>query len=112
MVASQDGPRVHCFIVALPENPIASRLERVPRKPSQLLPWADPYIAKLVERLQTEVRTEQMAKRTAPTTRDFAGARQTFMAESPLRQEAEPPRVGIEFDSKEPRVNDIRRRRN
>ena len=112
MVAPQDGRRVHCFIVALPENPIASRLERGPRKPSQLLPWADPYIAKLVERLQTEVRSERLAKRPAPATRHFAGERRNFAAESPLRQEAEPPRVGIDFDSKELRVNDVRRRRN
>jgi hypothetical protein len=31
------------------------------RKPSELVPWADPYIAGLVRRLQSEVRMERAA---------------------------------------------------
>lgn len=38
--------------------PNSSTMHRAPR-PSQLLPWADPYIAKLVHRLQDEVRRER-----------------------------------------------------
>lgn len=68
MVAPCKTRRVVCLVVrvadapeATPSRPIASRLapRRLSRKPSSLLPWADPYIAGLVRRLQSEVRRER-----------------------------------------------------
>lgn len=35
------------------------------RRPSELLPWADPYIAGLVRKLQAEVRTDVKANKPA-----------------------------------------------
>ncbi len=36
---------------------------RLPSRPSELLPWADPTIARLVEKLQNEVRDERTQTR-------------------------------------------------
>jgi hypothetical protein len=60
MVASTKTRRVVCTIVRVAEEPAALR-ERLVRKPSTLLPWADPYIAGLVRRVQSEVRMERAA---------------------------------------------------
>ena len=99
MVAPRSSRRIHCEIVALADCPVTNRLATSSsRKPSQLLPWADPYIARLVERLQAEVRADQVRDR-----------RHNPMSGRPrpavLAMEAEPPRggSGVEFDS-----NDLR----
>ncbi len=55
-------------------------------RPSDLLPWADPYIARLVTKLQDEVRTERGGTRMASR---FAG---TCLAE------LEPPSPTIDSD--------------
>jgi hypothetical protein len=60
MVASTKTRRVVCTIVRVAEEPAAAT-ERLVRKPSTLLPWADPYIAGLVRRVQSEVRMERAA---------------------------------------------------
>ena len=61
MVASNKTRRVVCTIVRVSEEPAVKR-ERFVRKPSTLVPWADPYIAGLVRRLQSEVRMERAAR--------------------------------------------------
>lgn len=62
MVAPQTTKKIYCTIVRVPTMPerVADRLAR----PSDLLPWADPYIARLVENLQQEVRSERMTSAT------------------------------------------------
>lgn len=54
--------RIVCTVIRLPENPMSAsnRLSDLGGlRPSELLPWADPTIAKLVSRLQNEVRSER-----------------------------------------------------
>ncbi|WP_428308351.1 hypothetical protein [Lacipirellula sp.] len=58
MVASNKSRRVVCTIVRVAEEPQIDS-SRYIRKPSTLVPWADPYIAGLVRRLQSEVRMER-----------------------------------------------------
>jgi hypothetical protein len=62
MVAPNKTRRMVCTIVRVAESP-TPRTERFVRKPSTLVPWADPYIAGLVRRLQSEVRMERAALR-------------------------------------------------
>ncbi len=50
--------RIICTAVRIDE-PGVSRNNRLAYKPSTLVPWADPYIAGLVRRLQSEVRFER-----------------------------------------------------
>jgi len=59
--------KIRCLVIevsseaaALPAN------TRARFRPSQLLPWADPYISKLVHKLQNEVRLERSRQCTAP----------------------------------------------
>ncbi len=102
MVAPRNSRHIHCQIIALPASSASNRLERSQRKPSELLPWADPYIALLVKRLQTEVRAERhrgQHRGRAP------GSIATAAQAAPFRCEAEPPRsgTGLDFDA-----NDLR----
>jgi hypothetical protein len=63
MVASNKTRRVVCTIVRVAEEPALNlNREGLVRKPSTLVPWADPYIAGLVRRLQSEVRMERAAR--------------------------------------------------
>lgn len=59
MVAPRKIRKIVCTIVRVPvtEEALSNRIGR----PSDLLPWADPYIARLVHNLQDEVRHEQTA---------------------------------------------------
>ncbi len=75
MVASRKVRKVVCCVVRLPEHPESPRChsrteEASPRlsstRPSDLLPWADPYIAQLVRNLQNEIRQERSTP-TEPT---------------------------------------------
>lgn len=50
--------RIVCTAIRVDE-PGVSRGNRLAYKPSALVPWADPYIAGLVRRLQSEVRFER-----------------------------------------------------
>ena len=47
--------RIRCTVVSVPENGGMTRgaLAR------DVLPWADPYVAQLIKKLQDEVRTER-----------------------------------------------------
>jgi hypothetical protein len=47
-----------CTAVRIDE-PGVSRSTRLAYKPSELVPWADPYIAGLVRRLQSEIHFER-----------------------------------------------------
>src|SRR5262245_32778098 len=58
--------RIVCTAVRIDEPGCESR-NRLAPKPSELLPWTDPYIAGLVRRLQSEVRFERATLVTAQT---------------------------------------------
>ena len=62
--------RIVCTAVRI-DVPGVSRSNRLAYKPSELVPWADPYIAGLVRRLQSEVRFER-AVVAAPASRPGA----------------------------------------
>ena len=66
MVAPGNNKKIYCTIVRVPSIPerVTDRLAR----PSDLLPWADPYIARLVENLQQEVRSERLTRHERTTT--------------------------------------------
>lgn len=91
MVAPRKTRKVVCTVVRVDGfGPGANRLNR----PSDLLPWADPYIARLVQNLQEEVRHERL------------NARSQWEALSPLRSDLEPPSPATDPDwseSDEPR---------
>jgi hypothetical protein len=54
---------IHCAVVDTPaETTRMNNADRARFRPSDLVPWADPYIASLVHKLQREVREEQLAK--------------------------------------------------
>jgi hypothetical protein len=60
MVAAPKTRRVVCTIVRVPaDSPAETSAADRGLRPSELLPWADPYIAGLVTQLQDEVRREQ-----------------------------------------------------
>ena len=63
--------RIICTAVHIDE-PGVSRNNRLAYKPSTLVPWADPYIAGLVRRLQSEVRFERAVVAQAVTAGEFA----------------------------------------
>ncbi len=69
MVAPRRMKKVFCTVVRVPV--LGERTSDRMGRPSDLLPWADPYIARLVQNLQEEVRYERST--------------------SPLRAELEPP---------------------
>jgi hypothetical protein len=86
MVALRKTRKVICTIVRLSE--CGERSHRLNR-PSDLLPWADPYITRLVQNLQEEVRHERM------TTRG------NWRSASPVRVELEPPSPATDPDWQE-----------
>jgi len=68
MVASRKVRKVVCCMVRIPEHPEQSLRHSLASgsparvhqtRPSDLLPWADPYITQLVRNLQHEVRHER-----------------------------------------------------
>ncbi len=84
MVASRNPRKVFCTVVRVPTagQQAAHRLNR----PSDLLPWADPYIARLVQNLQEEVRHER------------AATRHSWDLNSPIHADLEPPSPTSEPD--------------
>jgi hypothetical protein len=84
MVAPRKMTKVFCTVVRVPAQ--GERTSQRLNRPSDLLPWADPYIARLVQNLQQEVRYERS---TAP-----GGWRST----TPLQAELEPPSPMPESD--------------
>jgi hypothetical protein len=76
--------RIVCTAVRGGE-PGLSHSNRITYKPSELLPWADPYIAGLVRKLQSEVRFERAAVVSS-------------MASVGVLAELEPPSPSIDAD--------------
>ncbi|MCA9229750.1 MAG: hypothetical protein KDA57_03805 [Planctomycetales bacterium] len=63
MVAPRKTKKIFCTIVRVPATEVinSGSPQRFSTRPSRLLPWADPYIAKLVRNLQQEVRSERLS---------------------------------------------------
>lgn len=55
---TQRKRRIVCTVVRVPED-TSFTTQRHGARPSDLVPWADPYIAGLVRKLQQEVRQER-----------------------------------------------------
>lgn len=84
MIAPRRTKKIFCTVVRVPalEERTSHREENTSHRtgrPSDLLPWADPYIARLVQNLQEEVRHERSK---AP-----GGWRST----APMQADLEPP---------------------
>jgi hypothetical protein len=99
MVAPVKNRRVVCHVVRVSERPDLIVPRRV-RRPSALLPWADPYIAGLVERLQNEVRRERTGFVAELPSRSRLAEYSTFDARGACRTVAdlEPPCPGVDAD--------------
>lgn len=77
MVAPRKTRKIFCTVVRVPAADDSCMRASNPRfdnepfsnqafsRPSDLLPWADPYIARLVTKLQDEVRDERTQARSA-----------------------------------------------
>ncbi len=90
MVASN----IRCIVVEVPVHKDDVMIADRPRA-RDLLPWADPYIAKLIRNLQDEVRSERATDRKERMER--AAAQATFLAEAEsFPAEAEAPLVKAE----------------
>ena len=71
MVAPRKTKKIFCTVVRVPvsddsimrANHQSLSTDRFRSRPSELLPWADPYIARLVSKLQDEVRDERSQSR-------------------------------------------------
>jgi len=61
MVAPRRMKKVFCTIVRVPTTDNKT-MNRMSLRPSDLLPWADPYISRLVTKLQSEVRRERQQR--------------------------------------------------
>jgi hypothetical protein len=103
MVASNKTRRVVYTIVRVAEEPAVEN-PRFVRKPSTLVPWADPYIAGLVRRLQSEVRMERaaLAQRGEGPAHveifDNRGAAEVLKHPSPAVADLDPPSPMTEED--------------
>lgn len=65
-------PQIRCTVLAVSVETEGMPSKTQPRfRPSDLLPWADPYIASLVHKLQNEVRQERQAARLQDRLRDI-----------------------------------------
>jgi hypothetical protein len=84
--------RIVCTAIRVDE-PGVSRGNRLAYKPSELLPWADPYIAGLVRRLQSEVRFERAVVEATTT----AVAQRQCVAGG-VMADLEPPSPSIDAD--------------
>jgi hypothetical protein len=108
MVAPNKSRRLVYTLVRVAEQPQPEATQFV-RKPSALVPWADPYIAGLVRRLQSEVRLERAAMAEAGVQAgaamfDDRGA--ATWLQDPLRDDLDPPSPATDGDwewSDEPR---------
>ncbi|HCK41111.1 MAG TPA: hypothetical protein DHW22_05715 [Planctomycetaceae bacterium] len=94
MVAPRRRKRIFCTVVRVPatENTSMSTHQRFSTKPSDLIPWADPYIAQLVTKLQKEVRNERFGFTESIRKDDLPDRSKALAAE------LEPPGPGIEFE--------------
>jgi hypothetical protein len=74
--------RIVCTAVRIDE-PGVSRSNRLAYKPSELVPWADPYIAGLVRRLQSEIHFERATAMSAVATGAAVGEHADLEPPSP-----------------------------
>ena len=84
MVASRRTKKIFCTVVRVPE--LGERTSHRIGRPSDLLPWADPYIACLVRNLQEEIRHERSR---APS---------DWRSTAPMQADLEPPSPVTEPD--------------
>ena len=65
MVAPRKFKKVFCTVLRVPVADVSTidTVNRFNCRPSELLPWADPYIARLVRNLQNEVRNQRESTR-------------------------------------------------
>lgn len=84
MVAPRKLKKVFCTVVRVPA--LGERTINRISRPSELLPWADPYIARLVQNLQEEVRHE------------YAQSPAGYRSTSPMQADLEPPSPATESD--------------
>ena len=99
MVASRQPKKVICTIVRVPA--LAERTRDRLGRPSELLPWADPYIAQLVHNLQEEVRGERFSPRNPwkPASSPRAELEPPCPAPDPDWEWAEEPRFTLHEDT-------------
>jgi hypothetical protein len=91
MVAPSNANTIRSYVVEVPVEPYAGRLHETRRR-REMLPWADPYIAGLVQRLKHEIEAERAERRRQPL-RDTT---------SPLNNEANPPLHNGNLDFEQP----------
>lgn len=85
MVAPRKTKKVFCTVVRVPVSEGMPH-GRFSNRPSDLLPWADPYISRLVKDLQNEVRQERLQSRRA------------LRSCNPLKSDLDPPSPCTESD--------------
>lgn len=91
MVAPNRTRKVLCTMVRVAEQTPVDAVRFV-RKPSALVPWADPYIAGLVRRLQSEVRMERaMAQPENAEAGMFDDRGATQWLQDSIRADLDPP---------------------
>lgn len=89
MVAPRRRKRIFCTVIAVPvadDSIMNFNDQRFSSRPSELVPWSDPYIAKLVSKLQAEVRDER------------GGVATTLCSRSSTFAELEPPSPATDSD--------------
>jgi len=91
MVAPSKHNTIRYYVVEVPVEPYAGRLHETKRR-REMLPWADPYIAGLVQRLKHEIEAER-AERLRQPLRDLS---------SPMSSEATPPLHSGSLDYEQP----------
>ncbi len=66
MVAPRKTKKIFCTIVHV-RTADNKAMNRMSLRPSDLVPWADPYISRLVTKLQSEVRRERQQQQQHPS---------------------------------------------
>jgi len=72
MVAPNNQHTIRCYVVEVAVEPYTHRLNETRRR-REMLPWADPYIAGLVQRLKTEIEEERSQLRREPAGKKTVG---------------------------------------
>ena len=75
MVAANRESKVRCYVVEVAVEPHVGRLHETRRR-REMLPWADPYIAGLVQRLKHEIESERAARSRQPAASGVASSAQ------------------------------------
>lgn len=91
MVAPNNQHAIRYYVVEVPVEPYGGRLHETRRR-REMLPWADPYIAGLVQRLKLEIESER-AERSRQPLQDL---------NSSMTSEANPPLHNGNLDYEQP----------